>query len=126
MTHRHRAVTGALAGLAAATISLTWVGPAAADPAEPGPMPIPTYPVPVPPDAAPAPDQAVAAPADPAAPPALEAAASHEMAEAVAAPAFSGDAAGLFKAVDAAPDDHAIGLAMIMADVFAIASGRTG
>lgn len=64
--------------------------------------------------------------ADPAAPPALEAAASHEMAEAVAGPAFSGDAAGLFKAVDAAPDDHAIGLAMIMADVFAIASGRDG
>jgi hypothetical protein len=69
MTQRHRAVAGALAGLAAATISLTGVGPAAADPAEPDPMPIPTYPVPVPPDAAPAPDLAVAAPADPAAPP---------------------------------------------------------
>lgn len=64
--------------------------------------------------------------ADPAAPPALEAAASNERAEAIAASGFSGDPSGLFTAVDGEPADHVLGLAMIMADVFAIASGRDG
>ena len=72
MIGRHRTATVALAGLAIVTTALAWAGPAVADPADPGPMPTPTYPVPVPPvptDAVPAPEQAVAAPADPAAPP---------------------------------------------------------
>lgn len=70
MTERRRAVTVALAGVAAITTALAWAGPAAADPAGPGPTPPPTYPVPLPPpDAAPAPEPPVAAPGDPAAPP---------------------------------------------------------
>lgn len=64
--------------------------------------------------------------ADPVAPPALVAAASDDRAEAAEGEAFSGDTAGLFDALDAGPNDHVVGLAMIMADVFAIASGRDG